>query len=580
MSVSGEVYAQSQELLTGKVREVVEEIDLAESESVKLLVRDAASPVKLMSASPRISQFLGNGADVSVQGYYLSSGKFLVEGAEALPAIRSLPSSPVGGGTRSLVFIRIHFTDNSPGCDADYLRDLMWDDSDSVNEYFNKLSEGNLNFERDADGDGNPDIIDVHLPVSWPIQSEFDRYALAYQAKVKLYNEGTNLDVLFDHEVYVFPMYTYFGGVASPNCDLDECTVWLNGGCLPKTLLIHELGHNIGLNHSRGDLDNDGYVSDSDPSCPMSTYSANSWTHFRHFNAAHKSILGWIPASEHQVITEEGDYVVGSVELKASEASPIPPTNVRVLKMYFDLQPGSNGGDRHYYLSYRNNLDEFSAHLPDNLDKVSIHYTAETIYTETVFLGSYGPGEKWYDNRSEGISVEVLSTDGTSATVRVKFEDYPPVSTPTPTATVTPTPSPNPEPTSTATPLPSPVSTPEGEEEAATPTPSLTPLDANLVTFKMKHRWNRKGRAFSLSGKLLSNGLPLVNEEVTLYIGSSRKARKASFLVENSTSILTSNTNTKGRFSFSGLRLTGVYRAYTRGVWSNVRAVRKATSFK
>src|SRR5262249_50236521 len=146
-------------------------------------------------------------------------------------------------------------------------------------------SFGYLSWLRDADGNGQADVIEVNIPElvgASCTSSDMAHWADAAVQAAKA--QGVPVD-LYQHKLFLLPNEVpCAGGVGEMGC-WNDCYVWQRN-CSWPDLYIHELGHNLGLHHARVDSDNNGTPESEygDASCPMG-YSGIG---FRHFNALHK----------------------------------------------------------------------------------------------------------------------------------------------------------------------------------------------------------------------------------------------------------------------------------------------------
>ena len=113
---------------------------------------------------------------------------------------------------------------------------------------------------------------------------------------------------------------------------------------------IHELGHNLGLNHANlwnpADPDAPGGPGvHSEYGNPFSVMSSTGGAALaRHFNAYEKHFLGWLPDSSAATVAQSGRYTV-----HAADSGSLPPAgSVSALKVRKD-------GSRDYWLSSRGN---------------------------------------------------------------------------------------------------------------------------------------------------------------------------------------------------------------------------------
>lgn len=177
---------------------------------------------------------------------------------------------------------------------------------------------------------------------------------IADAAKLAAANAGIAL-AGYSRVVYVFPRNDScvwsgvgtVGGVPS--------SAWINGRMDIK-VVSHELGHNLGLQHS--------HASDCDatpfgPNCVVQDYGdvadVMGNTTASHFNTFQKEWLGWLNGSAQPTITTvttSGSYTIG-----AYESATVEPKALKILK---SVDPVS-GAKSWYYVEYRRPIGYDSA---------------------------------------------------------------------------------------------------------------------------------------------------------------------------------------------------------------------------
>ncbi len=135
----------------------------------------------------------------------------------------------------------------------------LYTNTTNANNNIQKMSYGHIGLEGDADGDGEYDVFG-------PITIDADpmicsRNTWSQLVDQKLIEQGVDLN-LYRHKIYNLPNYTNLGcgnfsGWADIGCG-TSCRIWMMYN--HRFVFEHELGHNLGMDHSSTDPENDGIV--------------------------------------------------------------------------------------------------------------------------------------------------------------------------------------------------------------------------------------------------------------------------------------------------------------------------------
>jgi cell division septation protein DedD len=367
-------------------------------------------------------------------------------------------------GVRSALVLRVNFNDAAVACSADEIKETMWTAALNINGLYKAASFDQLSFPKDTDQDGQPDLVEVTINYSIN-DPNCDYYGWAGAAAQAALLLGVDPG-LYQHFIFVLPadVPCNWAGLGHVGCPTN-CFTWIKT-CGYPDVYAHELGHNLGMLHASTDTDNDG---DYDCEyCDMSGIMGYGGVGWRHFNAIHKSQMGWIPPENELAVSESGTYDIAAVEFDPATAFPAPPTTTQILKI---AVPGAES--HNYYISYRVLEDIYSANLlAAYRTRTSIHRRSGDS-ARSLYLTSVGDEETWDD--SQGVQITQTYSDINWATVEVTIA----TPTPTPTSTPEPTASPAPEPTSTPQPEPSTSPTPEPTvSPTVSPTPSSEPTSS------------------------------------------------------------------------------------------------------
>lgn len=134
----------------------------------------------------------------------------------------------------------------------------------------------------------------------------------------------------YKYKMFVIPKNTpaKFYGLATLGCPQDDCFSWYNTETYVPNLFLHEIGHNMGLDHSR--TVNDEY---GDTTCVMGNQPNRCW------NAAHRYTLGWSEPRLNLLLGKNSVNLRASVTLSTSEFIKV---NQAIFMEYVDLSAHPN----------------------------------------------------------------------------------------------------------------------------------------------------------------------------------------------------------------------------------------------
>ncbi|NVE00660.1 MG2 domain-containing protein [Massilia sp. BJB1822] len=266
------------------------------------------------------------------------------------------------------------------------------------------------------------------LPLS---QASCDVFQIEAAAKQAATNAGVNV-ASYNHYVYVFPNTTAcpWGGLGTIGG--NPGSVWINGN-LRVASISHELGHNLGLQHSHGLECGAASVGTN---CTNVDYGdlldAMGSTNPGHFNAFQKEKLGWLNSgSLPPITTVQGS---GTFTLSAYEAAG---TSAKALKILKSTDP-TTGAKTWYYVEYRTatGSDSFIATINGtNVQNGVVVHTgtegggsslldmtpASSIYYTYDWNDPALPVGQSYTDASAGVVITTNAVNGSSATVTVSL---------------------------------------------------------------------------------------------------------------------------------------------------------------
>jgi PKD repeat protein len=343
--------------------------------------------------------------------------------------------------------------DTDPGNDIDYknpyevsdLIQLMYTGDQNVKDLYDASSFGQLNFVPDTDGDEGPDVFGPYTIEfnsdeaecsmdSWGFESVIQKWATA--ADVAATSQGKDL-TQYQHRIYFLPNEVNCGwvGMGTVNCPdeyIDEqnlCRAWIvksNSHSNEGPYIAHELGHNIGWDHSSVDLNNDGIIANVDlngnnkiDEDEDEEYGDRSGImgipKWAQANAPHRDQNRWFDAYPDSLVTTACS---NTFELHALELDPSDNTvGTQVVKV-----PIPNTSE-YYYISYRRHIGTYPSYT-DYADKINIHRHDGNMSNTTLVANLEQNGI--FEDAANGITITADSAGGAIATAVVEIANSAP----------------------------------------------------------------------------------------------------------------------------------------------------------
>jgi hypothetical protein len=265
------------------------------------------------------------------------------------------------------------------------------------------------------------------IPVS---STNCDINAIGTYAQQAATKAGANLSA-YQHYVYAFPhtMACTFSGRSSIGGNPSQS--WINTDSIGIEVLGHELGHALGLMHSRSLNCRPSVI---DGTCSAVEYGdafdimGSSMP--VHFNAYQKERLGWLNfggSPPLQTVTASGTYWVDAYETSGSNAKGLkilksadPATGAKT--WYYIEKRTTAGFDS--YLSPYNTQTGIVVHTGAEGDGQDIYLLDMTPGTNSFFDSALTVGQSFTDSTA-GVTITTVSADNTGAWVQVTVNAQP-----------------------------------------------------------------------------------------------------------------------------------------------------------
>ena len=405
-----DLYAQTSKILTGRIsRVIVDNID-GSTERRTQLVTESGERISLKDFD--LENFK-TGDQVEVEGLERLDGSFKVNSLIVnQPAVTDTESSGLSqlgvGEIRRAVVIVVNLANASVPqdiCSNSDLEQIIYTGTPSTRGLIEHSSRNLLTYDEDVDGNGNADIFGPYTITA--IAGVCDSEAWMAEARALAISSGVNF-ALYQHEIYVFPDAADVGcgwvGLAELGCP-SSCFLHITD-CDDGKVYVHELGHNLNLDHSGIDSNDNGFieVEYGDLACPMGW--ADYWTEF---NAVNQLRLNWYMIYPEQV---QAVAASGTFTMEAMELNGVPTANPQILTI-------KRGTSKTIYLSYRKNTGgPYDDIRPAYLNGVNIHTALDTSLQQG-FVRRLNNSETYED---EFLDVRVTQDSNTADTVTVTID--------------------------------------------------------------------------------------------------------------------------------------------------------------
>lgn len=331
---------------------------------------------------------LKSGATVTVHGS--GKGRDVYLAADSTGVQQVAPGAVVVAGDQSTLVMVANFKDVAVSCPLSAVQDLMFTDPTykAVDDLYRETSFNGVSFSGQAVG---PYTISAYSTDSCNPSAWADAADAAATAK------GINVSA-YARKVYVLPSTNSCGYSGLGQVGGTPSRAW-TFRCDVADSYAHELGHNLGMNHSSTPTSEYGDTSD------IMGYGGYG---LRQVNAAHKEQMGWLPSQQVVAVTQANTYDIAPLEIDPTQAQA--PQTLKIAK------PDTG---EFYYLSYRLPTGFDSNLASGYVRHLTVHRYAGT-GGRTYFLQVLSDGGS-YSDTVNGISFTQVSHTDSRVTVQVQL---------------------------------------------------------------------------------------------------------------------------------------------------------------
>lgn len=255
---------------------------------------------------------------------------------------------------------------------------------------------------------------------------------IATYAKQAAANAGINVSA-YDKYMYVYPnMSCSYSGMGT----VGGKETWINGSLKFRTV-THELGHNLGLYHSRSLVCSSAVVGSN---CSTSEYGHMVDTMGSgegHFHSYQKERLGWLNYASSPAVTTvqtSGTYFISpfaSTDSLSKGLKILKSVDSTGKKTWYYLEFRRPIGFDNYLLSYYNsNLANGIIFTMDKEAEARENYQLDMTPETTSWNDSALAVNRSYTDSGAGVTITPISADAGGAYVNVTFGDSPPPPSP------------------------------------------------------------------------------------------------------------------------------------------------------
>ncbi len=287
--------------------------------------------------------------------------------------------------SRSLLSLRVNFSNASVSCTDSSISTLLFDDvnSKSVDNFYATTSQGRVGV--------NGIVRSVTLSTS--TGSSCDYYSWQSAADSAARAQGIDPSA-YDHVMYVLPssVSCSWSGLGQVYNRLS----WVKA-CGTTMTYAHELGHNFGMGHA------------TTATSEYGDYSDAMGGSYREVNAPHRDQMKWLPVENIVTVTASGTYRIAPLERDGTTVA-----NPQVLKIYMPT------AGNYVYLGFRKPEGSFDYGMSTtHANRVSVHRYKGSGSSTTLFSKAITTSESYTDS-ADGLTVTVTAITSDYAEVNIQ----------------------------------------------------------------------------------------------------------------------------------------------------------------